>query len=398
MKKRFCLILFFAAVFFSWQHAAAQTDSLPALKTYRVGIFAPLYLDSVFSAAGNFRYRESIPKFISPAVDFINGVQIALDSLKLDNANIDAFIYDTKSYSQSLSSLIKSKKIDGLDLVIGSVRDTEYKQLADFALVKNIPFISATYPNDGGVTGNPFTVLLTSTLRAHCEGIYSYLLQNHGTDKIFLCRKPGAQEDKVAAYFKTMNEQDGKPLLPLQIINFDSTISPAFLKQSLDSNRQTVIIGGSLDEPFAMELTRACYSLFQKYPITLIGMPNWDGFKGLMKKDGLDDFPVYFTTPYFNSKSDSHSKVLMDAYARRLNGKPTDLAFKGFECVQLFTRLLAKYPHDLINNLNDKSAKIFSDYNFRPVMLKKGSTIPDYFENKHLYFVRIINGAIYKAW
>jgi hypothetical protein len=278
------------------------------------------------------------------------------------------------------------------------VRDVEYRQLADFAFANNIPFISATYPNDGGVTSNPFVVILNSTLKAHCEAIYSYLLQNHGTDKIFLCRKKGTQEDKIATYFKTMNEQEGKSLLSIQTLNFDSTISPDYLKSKLDSNRQTVIIGGSLDENFALNLTTASYALYQQYPIKLIGMPNWDAFRSLVKKDAFTDFPIYFTTPYFNTKGDSYSKILTDAYAKKLNGRPSDMAFKGFECAQLFTRLLAKYPADLINHLNDKSYKIFTDYNFRPVMLTKGVTAPDYYENKHLYFIKILNGSSYKAW
>ncbi len=399
MKKHFLIIIFFAAAIFSLQHATAQvSDSLPKLKTYRIGIFAPLYLDSVFSENGNFRYSQGMPKFIVPGVDFVNGAQVALDSMKLDNENVEATIYDTKSYTLPIPTLIKNKKLDKLDLIIGSVKDFEYKQLADYALLKNIPFISATYPNDGGVTKNPFVVLMNSTLKAHCEAIYSYLLQSHGTDKIFLCRKKGAQEDKVASYFKQINEQDGKQLLAIQILNFDSTISTEFLKKKLDSNRQSVIIGGSLDESFAYKLTSACNLLYQQYPITLIGMPNWDAFKSLQKKDDFEGFPVYFTTPYYNSKNDNYSKILIDAYLKRTKGKPTDAAFKGFECTYLFTRLLTKHPTDFMGHLNDKDFRIFSDYNFRPVMLTKANTGPDYFENKHLYFIKILNGVIYKAW
>jgi Periplasmic binding protein len=398
MKKLIHTALFFLPAMFALLNASAQTDASQKMQTYRVGIFAPLYLDSVFTPTGTFRFKDGMPKFITPAVDFVNGVQVGFDSLQLDNVNINAYIYDTKSYTEPISTLIKNKKINDLDLIIGSVRDNEYRQLADFAFANNIPFISATYPNDGGITGNPFVVLLNSTLKAHCEAIYTYILQNHGTDKIFLCRKKGTQEDKIASYFKAMNEQDGKPLLSIQTLNFDSTVSPDFLKSKLDSNRQTVIIGGSLEEGFAMSVVGASYNLFQTYPIKLIGMPNWDAFKGLMKKDTFEDFPVYFTTPYFNTKADSYSKILIDAYAKKLKGKPSDMAFKGFECAQLFTRLLAKYPADLINHLNDKSYKIFTDYNFRPVMLNKAVYAPDYYENKHLYFIRILNGATYKAW
>jgi hypothetical protein len=402
MKIKPRTTLIFLAVMFLLHGASAQpgnsADASAKMQTYRVGIFAPLFLDSVFTSTGAFRAKEGMPKFIMPAVDFVNGVQIGFDSLQLDNVNINAYIYDTRSYTEPLSALIKNKKLDGLDLIIGSVRDADYRQLADAAFANNIPFISATYPNDGGITGNPFVVLLNSTLKAHCEAIYSYILQNHGTDKIFLCRKKGIQEDKIASYFKVMNEQDGKALMNIQTLNFDSTVSSGFLKSQLDSNRQTVIIGGSLEENFALNITNASYSLFQQYPIKLIGMPNWDAFKGLMKKDAFEDFPIYFTTPYFNNKTDSYSRMLIDTYSKKLKGKPSDMAFKGFECVQLFTRLLSKYPADLISHLNDKSYKIFSDYNFRPVMLNKAVYAPDYYENKHLYFVRILNGTAYKAW
>ena len=395
-KKNFAglFILVFSIVAFK---ATAQTESLKKIPTYKVGIFAPLYLDSVFTN-NNFRYSQGLPKFIVPALEFVQGAQIALDSMQMGKENIEAFIYDCKSYTKNITYLINNKKIDSLNLIIGSVRDADYKQLADFALLKNIPFISATYPNDGGVTGNPFTVIINSTLKAHCEAIYGYLLQNHGTDMIYLCRKKGVQEDKIAAYFKMLNEQDGKSLLNIETLNLDSTVAFEFLKNKLDSNRQSLIIGASLDEPFATDIATACYNLYKSYPITLIGMPNWDGFSSLQRKKDFEGFPIHFTTPYFNNKWDSYSKMLTSAYLKKYKIKPGDMAFKGFETVHMFTKLLVKYPNDLINHLNDKASKLFCDYNIKPVMLQKQSTQPDYFENKHLYFIKLLNGVKFKAW
>ena len=397
MNTKFLVGLFFFLASSFIFKASAQTDAAQRMPTYKVGVFAPLYLDSVFSN-NSFRYNQGVPKFIVPAVEFVQGAQIALDSMKMGNENVKAFIYDSKAYTQSIPFLIKNKKLDSLDLIIGSVKDADYKQLADFALLKNIPFISATYPNDGGVTGNPFTVILNSTLKAHCEAIYSYLLQNHGTDLIYLCRKKGSQEDKVAAYFKMLNEQDGKALLNIQTLNADSSFTADFLKPKLDSNRQSVIIGGSLDESFATGLAVACYNLFETYPITLIGMPNWDAFASLQKKDDFENFPIYFTSPYYNNKWDNYSKMLTAAYVKKYKTKPSDMAYKGFESAYLFTKLLTKYPDDFINHINDKSAKVFCDYNIRPVTLIKNNPVPDYFENKHLYFIKLFNGAKSKAW
>lgn len=397
MNKNFLIVLFFITAVLDFSKTNAQTDTVTKSPTYKIGIFAPLYLDSVFNN-NTFRYKQGIPRFILPAVDFVQGAQIALDSLQAGDDHIDATIYDTKSYTQPVPYLIQNKKLDSLQLIIGSVKDAEYLQLAEFALQKNIPFISVTYPNDGGITANPFLMIVNSTLKSHCDAIYSYILQNHGTDNIYLCRQKGVQEDMVASYFKQANEQDGKPLLNIQTLNFDNNLTAALLKTKLDSNSNSLIIGASLDETFAGNIVGTCQALHATYPITLIGMPTWDGFASLNKKVEPSEFPIYYTTTYFNDKTDEFSKTLTAAYQKKYKGKPTDMAFKGFEAVYSFTKLLAMYPGNFMNHINDKSAKVFCDYNFRPVTLKKGSGITDYFENKHLYFIKKTNGTVSKAW
>ena len=333
-----------------------------------------------------------------PAVDFVQGALIALDSLQAGDDFIDASIYDTKSFTEKVPDLIRNKKLDSLQLIIGSVKDEEYKQLANFALQRNIPFISATYPNVSGITGNPFLVVMNSTLKSHCDAIYSYILQNHGTDKIYLCRQKGAQEDMVASFFKQINEQDGKPLLPIETLYLDNNLHAGYLKSKLDSNRKSVIIGASLDETFAGNMAKFCYDLYKTYPITLIGMPNWDYFLSLHTKKDLADFPVYFTTPFYNEKDGAFSKSLTAAYYKKYKAKPGDMAYKGFESVYLFTKLLVKNPDNFMSHINDKNLKVFCDYNFRPVRQKNEIAIPDYFENKHLYLIKILNGNISRAW
>lgn len=398
MKKKNGRLLFVLMIISAG--LCAQNTAAPALqKNYKVAIFAPLYLDSVFTD-NKLRSDNTIPKFIMPGVDFVQGAVIAFDSLAVSSPDhVEATIYDTKSFAQPISWLIKNKLLDSLNLIIGAVKDTDYKSLADYALYKNIPFISAIYPNDGGVTGNPFVAIMNSTLKAHCEGIYSYILQNHGTEKIFIVKRPGAQEDKIAGYFKTLNEQEGKPLLKIQTINVDSTISPFALKNRLDSNHNSVIIGASLDEYFAKNLADAVFAIRKQYPVTFIGMPNWDGFKSFTKKDAYKDFPIHFTSPYYNSKIGQYNTLLSNEYNRRYKAKPSDMAYKGFETVFYFTKILSKYPNDFLAHLNDSSFRVFNDFNFRPVYLKKGQTTnPDYLENKHLYVIRILNGTVLREW
>lgn len=397
MNKKFFVVFILTFALLSSGNLYAQNQALIKPIVYKVGIFSPLYLDSVFTK-NSFKHKQNVPRFIMPAVDFVQGALIALDSLQAGENYFDVTVYDSKSFTEPVANLIQNKKLDSLQLIIGNVKDEEYIQLANFAREKNIPFISATYPNDGGVKANPFLVIINSTLKSHCEAIYSYILQNHGTDKIYLVRQKGEQEDMVASYFKKINEKEGKPLLNIETINLVNNSPAANLRSKLDSNSKNILIAGSLDEAFAGKIAKAGAELQKTYPITLIGMPTWDNFSGLHNKKELSNFPVYYTTAFYNDKQDAFSKSLKAGYLKKYKGKPSDMAFKGFESVYLFTKLLAKNPYNLMSNINDKSLKVFCEYNFRPVSLGNEPGTPDYFENKHLYIIKILNGNTSKAW
>ncbi len=374
----------------------AQNSFIDAdAKVYKVALFAPMYLDSVFSNS-ELRPGNSIPKFIMPSVEFIQGAKIALDTLTLNQKKAEAFIYDSKSSTKPISWLIKNNLLDSIDLIIGSVKDPDYLELANFAVEKQIPFVSATYPNDGGVTQNPFLLIVNSTLKAHCEGIFSYLVQKHGTDKIYLVKKKG--DDRIENYIREVNIQDGKPLLNIKTIALDSSISSYGLLRRIDTTESSVIIGASLNETFAKKLTDACYPIQKNHPLFLIGMPNWDGFRSLTKKDAYPDFPILYTSPHYNSKDNSFDSLLIQKYFQLYRAKPSDMAYKGFQTTYFFTNLLLNYPSDFMSHINDNKSSVFHNYNFLPVYTTTQTDTPDYFENNHLFIMQILNGEIDRAW
>ena len=392
MKKNIwslAVVLFFLAT-----QSFAQNNT-PSTKIYKIAVFAPMYLDSVFTNS-ELNTNNSIPKFIMPAIDFIQGAHIALDTLSLNGKHAEAYIYDSKSFTKPISRLINYKELDSIDLIIGSVKDPDYHELAAYALQRNIPFVSATYPNDGGIIGNPFLLIANSTLRTNCEGIFSYLLQKHGTDKIYIIKKKG--DDRIENYFRSINTAEGKPLLTIKTIMTDSSISFYSLLNRIDTTQPVVIIGASLDEGFARDLADACYPIQKKHPLILIGMPNWAGFKTLTKKDRYKDFPIRYTTPHYDTGNNLFDSLLIQKYFQLYRAKPTDMAYKGFEMTYYFTSILLNYPTDFMSHINDTAFTVFHDFNFRPVFIEKGNTVPDYFENKHLFIMQILNGDILREW
>ena len=76
-KSKLLLAALLSSLLF--KSAWSQQDS-SAPQTVNATILLPLYLDSLFKTAG-YAYNTAIPRFAMPALEFYNGVQLAIDSL-----------------------------------------------------------------------------------------------------------------------------------------------------------------------------------------------------------------------------------------------------------------------------------------------------------------------------
>src|SRR5258705_11232786 len=102
----------------------------------RIAVFAPLYLDSAFDATNSYRYDKNFPKYINPGLEFYEGVQFALDSLSKENAQLEVFVFDTRSTKTLLMEQLN--QLDTVDLIIGHANAQENWVLADEARIRKI--------------------------------------------------------------------------------------------------------------------------------------------------------------------------------------------------------------------------------------------------------------------
>ena len=398
MKKTVLFVLLASVLFFTHTTALAQTPAVvdSVKQHYKVAIFTPLYLDSAFDATGEYKYGKQFPKFINPGLEFYEGVQMAIDSLNAEKIVLDVHIYDTRSAKQSLQQvLLNDSSIANSGLFIGHVTPAEEKLLADLALKKNIPFINANLPADGGISNNPSLVILNSTLKTHCEGIYRFLQKNYPTSPVYVFRKKGTLEDRLKTYFSDFEKATNGVRLNLKYIMLDEN-NIGKLEQNFDSTRLSISIVGSLDDNFGIAIAQQLATLNKSYPSLVIGMPTWDGITDFSKKEfkGLD---IIYSTPFYNAKTDKISTGINNYFSKFMYSRPSDMVFRGYECMYRFGKLLAEKGNNLNTGIGEKKYKVFTDLDIQPVLNKQTMTL-DYFENKKLYFVKKMDGLIKQVY
>ena len=375
LKKAIALLILLLSC--SYTNYAQNTSSSQERKT--IIVFIPLEIDGAFNGTDYILGNNNLPKTMLPGLDFYNGVLMAVDSLKKSSATFDIRIIDTKQKNNSLATLLTDSSLQKLTLIISAVTNkADTKLIADFALAHQTPMVSAVFPNDAGVTNNPFFTILNPTLKTQCEAIYNYIQTNFSKNTILYIKKKGTTEDYIQNIIQSGNNKTTQ-----SFVNIDEQDSIAFadLAPYLDSTKPNILLCGSLKESFGYAIIKMLND-HPAYKTTIMGMPTWDGEKSL----NVPNVEIIYASPYYFNGNEKLLKQLTSAYKKKYLGRPSDQFFKGYESMIYFTNALLSVPMPVFNSI-----KLMPVYN---TSIKNQI---DYQENKNLYFFRKQNGQIKSA-
>ena len=355
-----------------------NAQSVPAIQERKtIVVFIPLEIDAAFNGPDYILGNNNLPKTMLPGLDFYNGVLMAVDSLKKTTTLLDIRIIDTKQKNNTLATLLTDSSLQKTAFIISAVTNkADTKLIADFALAHQTPMVSAVYPNDAGVTNNPFFTVLNPTLKTQCEAISSYLQNNFAKNTILYCKKKGPTEDYIQSII--VDSKTAKSFLNIEVQDsiFFSDLAPY-----LDSTKQNILLCGSLKESFGTALVKIL-SENPAYKSTVIGMPTWDGDKSI----NLPNVEIIYASPYYFNGNEKLLKQLTAAYKAKYLGRPSDQFFKGYETLLYFTNALFSTP-----------MPVFNSFKLMPVYNSSIKIQIDYQENKNLYFFRKQNGQLKSA-
>ena len=387
MKKVFVSVCLLLMTVFA---ARAQNN---AVIKHKIAIFAPLYLDSAFDSSNEYKYAKNVfPKFINSGLEFYEGAQLALDSLNKEGAQLEIFIYDTRSATETLEQQLNKPELADVALIIAHCSNNEVRLLSETALRKKIPVINATVPNEAGTTANPFFILLNPTLKTQCEGIYRYVQKYFAINPVIVFKRKGSSDDQIKSIFDEYSKSTVSVPLKIKYAELNDNFTAAQLTAYFDSTRTTLCIAGSLDMNFGKRLASQLASIGKQYPVAVMGMPTWDGIRDFSKPE-FKEIEIIYSTPFYNAKMDKVSQVISNHFNNKMYARPSDMVFRGYEVTWKFAKLLLKYGKDLSSNLGNKQDNVFTDFDIQPVLNKK-TMVLDYFENKKLYFLKWQDGII----
>ena len=376
--------------------------------TLNIAVLLPFYfkenahrieIDSSRMVRGKKVYKElKRPEdWIYPgSVDFVEmyeGILLAADTLRSLGLNININTFDIKSDTIELTRLIRSGKLDQMDLIIGPVYSHNLTRVSEYVRELGIPVVSPVpLYNNSVLTGNPNLFMTSASLEVSQKALATKLSEYADHNFVFIhADSLGVDED--VKRFKNLIITELTNWVPYDEIKFKELVffsrsmfdndSINRLSHALSTQTENVVIIASEDPPVVSEIIMDVHGLSKRHDVKVFGYPVLRELENLDPRYFFDlDIMVY--SPFWIDYTLNDVRQFNADFRMKFMTQPseTSFAWQGYDIVYFFLSGLAIHGKEFINTpWIHRPDLLHTEYDF------VSKTTRDGFENQKLFLI-----------
>jgi LysM repeat protein/ABC-type branched-subunit amino acid transport system substrate-binding protein len=363
------------------------TDTLFHLNkkaTYNIALMLPLQLAN----ADNIDPKDPEHADFSPkskaAVEFYEGVLLAIDSLRKTGMKINLYVYDTdEGDSVKVLDILKKPEFLNMDLILGPLSPPPFYSVSNWADEHHVAIVSPVSSANRVLFKRPDASKAMPALSTQMDQLAIYIGEHHKTDNVIMITSGSIKEQAAANLFRA---DVSKLLFPATSDTIKMTRGVSGLEALLKKDKNNVLVIPANSEAFVSDLLRSLNTLSEKYIITVYGLSSWMGFSNL-DQEYLQKLQVHFVAPYFvDYDSSATTRRFLKKYNDVFSGDASTYVFAGYDVSLYYIGALGTYGTDFYHKLTDiKGAGLQQDFDFYKSDAESG------YENKGVRIVEVVD-------
>lgn len=346
-------------------------DTFYVKDSHKVGLILPFQLDSL-------RLDKPEEEIYPPsmlALQFYEGVQIALDSLEEEGVNIDLHVYDYHKSSGRLKELLKDTTLKEMDYIVGPLYPFYLKYVTAFGKKHDIPVISPL-SSDTSVASHNYFAMFTPSAKVHARQIAQYITQQHPHASYLVLHTDSSElsneEKSFNRFFKqSFNQAKDTAGVVLDLEEFahaqptDSILAPHFLPQ--DTN---IVYVPSLDQSYVYYVFSQLQRLQQdsNYVIKVVGPPHWSEYESI-DLEYFNNLNVHITSNYWIEFNNERTEAFREVYRQNFYTDPSRFVYQGYDIFAFVGKICLNYGehHEFaFQQLSDQGLSM--DFKVKPII------------------------------
>lgn len=324
--------------------AVSQTQD----KLLCITLLLPFNTDEIDSVKFAKNTRTAIPSKSYAAIEFYEGVLLAIDSLKQLGLNLKLQVYDAPNDSAKIAEVLKQSAIKNSDLIIGPFHNVPAAMVAAYCKKNQILNCIPYAQQNKLLLGNSYAIKVSASSGTQVEAIADFIGKRYKKENIVLLHNGLLKEKSSVEVFK----EKAKPLL-----GKDSLVEVIFktsgakgLQAKLSTTGNNIIFIPSNDQAFVTSLVNSLRIIKKDYQITLFGMESWISFDNL-DINTIQDLQLNIPSSGYVNFSSATCLSMMKKYRSKFKTDPTKYAFQGYDCGLYFLQELMKAPKSFSDHL-----------------------------------------------
>ena len=372
-----------------WCYASPENKS----RQYRVALMVPLYLDDIEKLdASKAKAEKTKNARAMKFLQFYEGFMMAADSLTENyGLHLDLTVIDVHENTATALAAVSQLESRQPDLIIGPFFSKSFAVVQEYASRNGIMIVNPMSERESIILEAPNVVKLKPGNRAMVEELTDLLSKRYPKAKVTLVSNyeeaDSAMVDDLERSLETTVKKDifisnaemldliakesarrkmGKRVLSTlevegqifstRALNENPDGEAYFenhfrhlsfanaddFKNDLSSARENVLVAYGKDIVFSTKILNNINKSAQKYPVTLIGLPQWADFENLLVPNLLNMNAIYFDD-HFVDYNDSVALKFVDDFRLKYKSEPMDYAFEGFDVGWYFLNALMEF-------------------------------------------------------
>lgn len=320
----------------------------PQSKVLCISLLVPFNSDEIDSVKFAKNTRTAIPSKSYAAIEFYEGILLAIDSLKQLGLNLKLQVFDAPNDSAKIAEVLKQSSIKNSDLIIGPFHNVPAAMVAAYCKKNQILNCIPYAQQNKLLLGNSYAIKVSASSGTQVETIADFIGKHYKKENIVLLHNGLLKEKSSVEVFK----EKAKPLL-----GKDSLVEVIFktsgakgLQAKLSTTGNNIIFIPSNDQAFVTSLVNSLRIIKKDYQITLFGMESWISFDNL-DINTIQDLQLHIPSSGYVNFSAATCLSMMKKYRSKFKTDPSKYAFQGYDCGLYFLQELMKAPKSFSDQL-----------------------------------------------
>ena len=354
-------------------------NKLYNFKTKKLGVMFPFNLEKLnFEEVNETEVYLRRKRSLKIAIDFYQGIQMAVDSAKALGISSEVFVFDTKKDSNSvyLQKLIKENNFEALDAVIGPMYSANVETVVKELRKYKTPVFSPISKKDVESFDNFFQTRPGDKMLQ--DKLISYIKKDSTDKNIVLIVQQDAKFDSLRNRLKTVF-----PLAKIAKLQEGNYLYEVDLNKVLDKDRKNWVILESDDVAMISNVTPFLNAKAESHQITLFTTDKNSAFDDdSISNEHLSKLQLHYPSVDKESNEVSETDTFVKNYKVKYGVAPNKYIVRGFD-IAYDVLLRLGTAEDLYQAADFKGTTEYNENKFDYMRDENGG-----FYNKAVYLIK----------